>query len=561
MTAAAPSPSVYVGDLDPQVSEAMLYEHFKGCGPVISVRVCVDSQTHKSLGYGYVNFQAPEAAEMAIEKLNGSRLSARVIRVCRIQRDPFMRKTGVSNIVVKQLPLQVDLQALRDLFVPYGKIQSMRLATDEEGKGRGYAYVMFEKEDSAVKAVEGTNGTLIEEHPIVVERYRPNHRAEQQMNFRNLYVKNLNTEVTDDSLKGLFTGYGEVTSCKVRLDETGKSMGFGYVAFAQHEAAAKAVDELDAKPSNLAVANEPLCVRRFESKKERLRKKEQAYRERQAQYAKFPNLYVKNLDDTITKEQLKEVFEQFGPTQSVRVMYDKDSKTSKGFGFVSFKEHTSAQKAMAELAGRVGVLSSRPLFVSYAQRRDVRLQQLRDMQKRRMLAPQQMMGNAVVAPMGQYPFPQPAMFPQMPMQQQRQMPAMSGRQVMMNPPMQTMPPNMMMRMPMRPQPKASGPVMPIYPPHPQAMHHVAPQQPPQPQVQQSLASLLANMTAEQQKNVLGERLYPQVHRKLPEQAAKITGMLLEMDNSEILNLLDSPDLLEGKINEARDVLAKHGGLM
>ena len=51
-----------------------------------------------------------------------------------------------------------------------------------------------------------------------------------------------------------------------------------------------------------------------------------------------------------------------------------------------------------------------------------------------------------------------------------------------------------------------------------------------------------------------------VQRRQPELAGKITGMLLEMDNSELLVLLDSSESLDGKVQEAIEVLKQHGAL-
>jgi len=60
-----------------------------------------------------------------------------------------------------------------------------------------------------------------------------------------------------------------------------------------------------------------------------------------------------------------------------------------------------------------------------------------------------------------------------------------------------------------------------------------------------------------QKNMIGERLYPLVYAQEAARAGKITGMLLEMEIMELLNLLESPDALFSKVREAVAVLDQH----
>lgn len=54
--------------------------------------------------------------------------------------------------------------------------------------------------------------------------------------------------------------------------------------------------------------------------------------------------------------------------------------------------------------------------------------------------------------------------------------------------------------------------------------------------------------------MLGESLYPLVEQLEHDSAAKVTGMLLEMDQTEVLHLLESPDALKSKVGEAMEVL-------
>merc|ERR550537_509910 len=81
----------------------------------------------------------------------------------------------------------------------------------------------------------------------------------------------------------------------------------------------------------------------------------------------------------------------------------------------------------------------------------------------------------------------------------------------------------------------------------------------QPAPQGMNTSSLANAPPGMQKQMLGEKIFPMISRIHPELAGKITGMMLEMDNSELLMLIESPDQLKGKVDEALRVLEGRGG--
>merc|ERR1719277_2219059 len=104
-------------------------------------------------------------------------------------------------------------------------------------------------------------------------------------------------------------------------------------------------------------------------------------------------------------------------------------------------------------------------------------------------------------------------------------------------------------------PMNMGMMRPMMPGQPQPQGQQPPQQQPAPVPGGPLtAAALAAAPAGVQKQMLGEKLFPAISRYQPELAGKITGMMLEMDNSELLMLLESEEQLKGKVNEAMRVL-------
>ena len=64
------------------------------------------------------------------------------------------------------------------------------------------------------------------------------------------------------------------------------------------------------------------------------------------------------------------------------------------------------------------------------------------------------------------------------------------------------------------------------------------------------ASMLAAAPPQEQKQMLGERLFPLIQRMFPDLAGKITGMLLEIDNSELVHMLEHKESLTSKVKSS-----------
>jgi len=302
------------------------------------------------------------------------------------------------------------------------------------------------------------------------------------------------------------------------------------------------------------------------------------------------NLYVKNLDDTVDSEMLRKHFEVHGVITSAKVMGD-DSGRSKGFGFVCFEKPDDATKAVVEMNNRM--VAGKPLYVALAQRKEDRKAQLASQYMQRM-ASMRMQGAAglpVYAPANAGFYVQSALpnqrgpFVSANAAIQAQMrgnvgnvPRWNGignagfgagymfgghrgprQQGGVRPPYGAATGNRMVQQqqPIRQQrgSAVAGPtaVHPNY--YRQARPAMAQQHHPGNVQKEDLTSKLAAAPPQEQKQILGEHLYPLISQLCKEDmVGKITGMMLEMENSELLVLLDNPDMLQERVQEASNVL-------
>lgn len=612
-----PLASLYVGDLEPDVTEAQLFDRFSGAGQVLSIRVCRDQITKQSLGYAYVNFHQPADAERALDTMNFDNLGEKAMRIMWSQRDPALRKSGVGNVFIKNLDKSIDNKALYDTFSTFGNILSCKIMTDEHMNSRGYGFVHFETNEAAEQAIKNVNNMLLNDKKVYVGRFMTrSQRVEAyggtNKRFTNVFVKNFGENVDDDQLKDMFFEQGEITSAVVAKGDDGKSKGHGYVNFKDAISAEKAV----ACMNEFEVNGKKLFVGPFQKKFERVSnlKKihEEKKQERQNRYMGI-NLYIKNLDDTIDDERLRKEFLSFGTITSAKVM--QENGRSKGFGFVCFSAPEEATKAVTDMNGRI--VGSKPLYVALAQRKEDRKNHLASQYMQRLTTTRlqnQQMSQVFTNPAGAAGIYLPTMqnaaarfypganggfnapvrpTPRWPGQTRTQVPGTSYQNYQMvnggrggRMPYNPSAPNAAMirtqgangvrmgynnmgniRMPT----VINGPMGGQQMQRPQMQQKYRPQTVPAPGApaaanaqainvpgQEPLTTvMLASAQPQEQKQMLGERLYPLIHSMHPEWAGKITGMLLEIDNAELLHMLDSRESLKAKVDEAVVVLQAH----
>ena len=293
------------------------------------------------------------------------------------QRDPALRKTGQGNIFIKNLDELIDNKALHDTFAAFGNVLSCKVATDEHDRSRGYGFVHYETAEAAENAIKAVNGMLLNDKKVFVGHHIPRKERQSKLDemkaqFTNLYVKNLDPEMTQVEFEQLFAQFGAVTSALISVDEEGKSKGFGFVNYERHDEAQKAVDALHDSEHYGRKIFVARAQKKAEREEELRRSYEQAKMEKLSKYQGV-NLYIKNLEDDVDDDKLRAEFEVFGAVTSCKVMRDEKG-TSKGFGFVCFSTPDEATKAVAEMNNKM--IGSKPLYVSLAQRREVRRQQL-----------------------------------------------------------------------------------------------------------------------------------------------------------------------------------------
>ncbi|KAK6009069.1 polyadenylate binding protein [Ostertagia ostertagi] len=528
--------NIFIKNLDKVIDNKSIYDTFSLFGNILSckfhVQVAVDEEGN-SKGYGFVHFETDEAAQSAINKVNGMLLAGKKVYVGKFQpRSQRMREMGEStkkftNVFIKNFGESLDKEALQKLFEPFGNITSCAVMTDAEGKSKGFGFVAYEQPEQAEKAVQEMNDYQIEgtDHKLVVcraqkksernaelKRKHDLQKVERMQRYQgvNLYVKNLDDTVDDEALRKHFESYGKITSCKVMTDENGRSKGFGFVCFEKPDEATNAVTEMNSK----MVCSKPLYVALAQRKEDRRAQLASQYMQRLASM-RLSN----NVPGTM-----------YTPSQG-GYFVSSTLQNQRGFApgaMAGTAMRSSARNWQSNFGGQNPyIVPGGPVFQGRGRAggaaNDMRSQQFTSnaVQGGNRLAGQRVVP-AGVAGQGQGAGQR---------QHPGQRPQAAGGKQNAASLFQQYPQNQQQRAPI-----AQGIV-------------VGGQEP-------LTSHMLAQAAPQEQKQLLGERIYALIDRLYPghKDAGKITGMMLEIDNSELIMMLQDLDLFKSKVEEASSVL-------
>uniref|UniRef100_A0A3B4TTH0 Poly(U) binding splicing factor 60 n=1 Tax=Seriola dumerili TaxID=41447 RepID=A0A3B4TTH0_SERDU len=158
---------VYVGSIYYELGEDTIRQAFAPFGPIKSIDMSWDSVTMKHKGFAFVEYEMPEAAQLALEQMNSVVLGGRNIKVGRPsnigQAQPIIDQLAeearaFNRIYVASVHPDLSDDDIKSVFEAFGKIKSCMLSREPTtGRHKGYGFIEYEKPQSAQDAVASMN--------------------------------------------------------------------------------------------------------------------------------------------------------------------------------------------------------------------------------------------------------------------------------------------------------------------------------------------------------------------------------------------------------------------
>ncbi|KAH0984646.1 hypothetical protein GBA52_011823 [Prunus armeniaca] len=267
------------------------------------------------------------------------------------------KPTKLSAVSCSFTPSLPSWVSLKHKSLPLHVAQTSDWAQEEEVKeeGSGFESEGVEETEEGVEASVLSDGEESSGDGVLAvgeEEYYPEPPEEAK-----LYVGNLPYDVDSEKLAHIFNEAGVVEIAEVIYNrETDQSRGFGFVTMSTVEEAEKAVQLFHRYDIGGRLLTVNKAAPRGSRPERPPRVNEPSFR-----------IYVGNLPWQVDDSRLEQVFSEHGKVVSARVVYDRETGRSRGFGFVTFSSETEVDDAIAALDGQS--LDGRSIRVNVAEER------------------------------------------------------------------------------------------------------------------------------------------------------------------------------------------------
>ncbi|ORX80721.1 hypothetical protein BCR32DRAFT_268691 [Anaeromyces robustus] len=167
---------IYVGSIFYDLTEQNIRSVFAPYGSIKSINLKIDPSTGKHNGYCFIDYDLPEAAFLAVEKMNGADFGGRKLKVGRpYNYDVNLLKTlpepSPKRIYIANVNEYLTEEHLKSLFTPFGEIEQLALIPDPvTRKHKNCGFIEFKSEESATQAVDNMNNFVIGEQAFQVRK-------------------------------------------------------------------------------------------------------------------------------------------------------------------------------------------------------------------------------------------------------------------------------------------------------------------------------------------------------------------------------------------------------
>ncbi|KAI9321826.1 hypothetical protein BX666DRAFT_2023914 [Dichotomocladium elegans] len=154
---------IYVGSINFELNESHVRAVFRQFGPIKSVSMSVDPSTMRHKGFCFIEYEAPEAAQMAVDTMHGVDLGGRQLKVGRPNNYAAAAAVPVptpprSRIYVANVNDLITEENIRNIFEAFGPIKHCIMMPDLlTRKHKEYGFIEFEQDESAEAAIRSMN--------------------------------------------------------------------------------------------------------------------------------------------------------------------------------------------------------------------------------------------------------------------------------------------------------------------------------------------------------------------------------------------------------------------